>query len=124
MCLMGPFCDRFSIELWQSNYHCELKKNENATKLMRNRSKHLWTVWSAEKTRVAKPWLISVLHPICREDGVSFLDQSQGKMNQHRRTPPTRLRWTEALDTALKTALLLIFTTNLQEIRMGLITIE
>ena len=62
------------------------------------------------------------LHPICREDGASFLDQSQGKMNQHRRTPPTRLRWTEALDTALKTDLLLMFTTNLQEIRMGLIT--
>ena len=64
------------------------------------------------------------LHPIYRKDGASFLDQSQGKMNQHRRTPPTRLRWTEALDTALKTALLLMFTTNLQEIRMGLITIE
>ena len=64
------------------------------------------------------------LHPICREDGASFLDQSQGKMNQHWRTPPTRLRWTEALDTALKTALLLMFTTNLQEIRMGLITSE
>ena len=64
------------------------------------------------------------LQPICPEDGASFLDQSQGKMNQHRRTPPTRLRWTEALDTALKTALLLMFTTNLQEIRMGLITSE
>ena len=23
------------------------------------------------------------LHPICREDGASFLDQSQGKINQH-----------------------------------------
>ena len=26
MSLTGPFCDRFSIELWQSNYHCELEK--------------------------------------------------------------------------------------------------
>ena len=26
MSLTGPFCDRFSIELWQSNYHYELEK--------------------------------------------------------------------------------------------------